>query len=117
MPQQLTVNIASEQELLAMSFDALQVYRARLEAHRVAFREETQKVGERFRDVNNAINHAARLSGDETALRATPGVALAKMIREGLPAVLKPAHEKGGSIMAEALAPAPDPADKPASSK
>jgi hypothetical protein len=97
----------TDERLAEMSHAELEAYRAQLESERVKLREHATKVAERFREVNDAINQAARLAPFAVPeLVATPGVALARAI--GAKLKKSRAHERGGKIMQEALGEAGD---------
>ena len=97
------MDIKTTEELHAMSFEQLTDYRQQLDAHRSLLRDHCKEVGDRFRNLNDAINTAARLGCDDTLLRVTPGVAVGKAIGQAVRAKINPTLAKGGPLMAEAL--------------
>lgn len=86
-------------EIAAMSLAEIEAYRQQLDEARLAFRAHCVAVSERFRDLTNAINAAAKMGASADALRVTPGVALAKTMREQLGRTAG----KGGPLLAAAL--------------
>lgn len=104
------MDLKTTEELHAMSFEELSSYRQMLDAHRSSLRDHCKIVGDRFRNLNDAINGAARLGGDVTALRVTPGVAIGHALAQHVRSNLAPAVAKS-PLLASALQAASEPAN------
>lgn len=85
-------------DLDQMNLVQLTAYRAELETLRIKLQLHAGDVRLRFNKANNATNAAARLGGEKEAaeMRATPGVAVAKVLGRQLRDATTAKLEKAG---------------------
>lgn len=110
----------SAEELDQMNLVEITHYREQLESLRIELQTVAADVRQRFNKANNAANAAARIGGakEEAEIRATPGVAVAKVLGRQLHAHTMSKLVKAGvnqaevtEAMQDAAVEVPPPAD------